>query len=168
MENKISIINWLKKYYNLPYTSDAFEKVNNSLDFLWVWSVFEAKFLDHGNDAKNFGNQMIELAEKYSTKFSESHDTFIFFKNRYFINGQFTDYFRSLGLSHNRKNTVESILTTSTPTNSDKLEFLFIVIYKFRCNLFHGLKDPLLWRNFDNVFYQINVFLMKFLDTFKE
>ncbi len=167
MDNKINIINWLKRYFNLPYTTDAFEKVNNSLDFLWVWSVFEAKFLDHNDGAKKFGDQMIDLGEKYSTKFSELDDTFKFFFDRYFINGQVTDNFNRLGLRSKVRARVESILKASSPTNKDKLQFLFIVIYKFRCNLFHGSKDPLLWKDFDPVFYQINLFLIRFLDTYK-
>ena len=167
MGTKISIIDWLRRYYNLPYTSDAFENVNNSLDFLCIWSIFEAKFLEHGYNSKKFSDQMIELAEKYTPTFKEFDDTFIFFKNRYFVNNHFTDNFRNLGLKSKSKERVVSILSSSLPIYKDKLEILFIVIYKFRCNLFHGSKDPLLWKDFDDVFYHINVFLMKFLDCFK-
>ena len=60
---------------------------------------------------------------------------------------------------------MKEILMKIQPSFFEKLSLIFLVIYKFRCNLFHGRKDPLLWKNFDEIFFQINRFLASFLDT---
>ncbi len=159
------IKSWIKKYFGLNQSDNTFDKTNNSLEFIWVWSLFEHKYLKDSKTNKSYNEQLIELADKFPNKKIDIDTIYGFLYNRYVQNGKTTKNFGDLNFNKDWKNLCQGILKKSKPENKDKLIFIFLVLYKFRCNLFHGRKDPLLWKNFDITFYHFNKFLADFLDT---
>ena len=42
--NYFNIKAWVKNYFGLASSDKSFENTNNSLEFIWVWSIFEHKY----------------------------------------------------------------------------------------------------------------------------
>ena len=163
MKNYFDIKCWVKQYFGLTKDDTTLDRTNNSLEFLWVWSIFEAKYLK-SDETQSFNEQLVEFSQKYPVEKIHVDEIYSFFYKRYFCNGRITQCFKNLGLKKHWSNKLIQILRKQNPNDFEKLELVLLIIYKFRCNLFHGRKDPLLWKNFDKVFYQINKFLADLLE----
>ena len=165
MNNHFDAKDWIKKYFGLTEISKTFDNTNNSLEFIWVWSIFEHKYLRNSNSSQGYNEQLICIAKLIPENMISIDTIYGYFHNRYFQKSKTTRFFNNLNFKTKWQKKTKEILMKIQPTFSEKLSLIFLVIYKFRCNLFHGRKDPLLWKNFDKTFFQINRFLASFLDT---
>jgi len=157
---------WMQEHFKLSKKVLLENKTNNSLEFVLVWALFENKYLkDSGYSSYN--NQLVELSKIIKVGNTELNEIYGFLYNRYFNNGKTTKYYENLKFKKEWKKTTKEILEKTKPTDEKKLIFILLVIYKFRCNLFHGKKDPLLLKNFEKVFFHINKFLAYLLDIEK-
>lgn len=159
---------WVKRFFNLKQSDKIFDNTNNSLEFIWVWSIFEHKYLKNSENSIPYNSQLIDIAEKFNFKNIDINPTYGHLHNRYLKKGEPTTFFKNLGSGkkwEKTKRQILQILKKTEPTDIEKLKVILLVLYKFRCNLFHGSKDPLLWKNFDKMFYHLNKFLAAFLDT---
>lgn len=117
------------------------EEKSEIIDFCMLWSFFEGTRLNekaNNNSIREFvykferGGYILEL----------SIDEFVnYFTNRYIQNGVFTDHYNGLhlNLSGNPKEVVQ-MLTNHNATTAVKLIGCLFIIYRFRNNLFHGVK----------------------------
>lgn len=165
MTNYFDIKVWVKKYFKLNPSDTTFDNTNNSLEFIWVWSIFEHKYLKDSRTNKSYNDQLADLSTKYPSNRIDIETLYGFLHNRYFQKGKPTRFFSSLNFENKWKKVALEIIKKAEPTEIEKLKFIFLVLYKFRCNLFHGRKDPLFWKNFDSVFFHLNKFLADLLDT---
>ena len=156
--------NWIKNYFGLGNNSTVFENINNSLEFILVWSVFENKYLKDSKDFKSYNEQLTDFAKAFPLVKLDINTIYGFFYNRFIQHKKITPYYKDLGLKGETGDTVRKILKNQKPTDLQKLTLILLIIYKFRCNLFHGRKDPLLLKEFDDVFFNINKFLANLLD----
>lgn len=131
--------------------------------FSIIWNIFETKIFSQ--DAKQI--KIESIASKYEKKLPPLiyEDTCNFFYNRYkninFLNGLFTKSINNLFCS---------ILNTDYKKINikHKIYFVLTVAFRFRCNLFHGVKviDKL-----DEQIMPINLitaFLINFLEFEEE
>ncbi len=53
-EQYFDVKNWVKKYFGLSSSDKTFDNTNNSLEFIWVWSIFEHKYLKDSRANKSY------------------------------------------------------------------------------------------------------------------
>lgn len=111
------------------------------MQFSLLWSLFENKALDNHASV----GAITTLVDRWNndgrlenTAFNEA---LTYYRNRYFINGEATDYFDGLRLGNrDNRELVEAMLKGQATTPRDHIVALFIVIYRLRNNLLHGEK----------------------------
>ena len=111
------------------------------MHFSLLWSYFEAEAL-HANASSVAVATWIRDLHKQGkinpTAFSTALD---YFKNRYFQGGNFTHYFDNLHLRQNDSpDLIRAVLSDNNHDPVDSVVALFIIIYRFRNNYFHGPK----------------------------
>lgn len=106
-------------------------------DFSLIWNVFENVVCQN-----NFSIARTEEVIKNSLIDSTEFNSYLeYFKNRYVSNGTFTNRFQYLHFRNNdRRNLVEDILLGNNTKNNDIILALLIIVYRYRNNLFHGIK----------------------------
>ncbi len=164
-EQYFDIKNWVKKYFGLNASDKTLDNTNNSLEFIWVWSIFEHKYLKDSRTHKSYNDQLFELSSIFPLDRIDVDTVYGFLHNRYYQKGKTTRFFKNLNFETKWQRLTIEILKKQCPTKEEKLQFTFLVLYKFRCNLFHGRKDSLLCKNYNKVFYQLIKFLSEFLDS---
>lgn len=127
---------------NLEHPEVLELKTLNSLgNFTMMWAIFEAS---EGEERNN----MLGQITLFSTRLAEHapvnlvDEEFTYWKARYIANGGPTNKFRHLRLSDDRQ--VELLLKTLSTEQSafrDKLECCLLIVYRYRNNMFHGMKD---------------------------
>ncbi len=162
--NYFDVKSWVKNYFGLNPSDKNLDNTNNSLEFIWVWSIFEHKYLKDSRNNKSYNEQLVDISKRIPTSKIGINTTYGFLHNRYFQKGRTTKFFGDLNFESKWQNLTRDILKKKEPTIEEKLKLILLVLYKFRCNLFHGRKDPLLWKDFDNVFFFLNKFLADLLD----
>ncbi len=138
-------------------TDVKLSKLTEVRNFLFYWNMFENK-----KCAKNCNWKALE---KFSKGRSNIDNTFFkevwdFMKNRYLQNSKVNGNFRKLRITDiNKSNRMTQIIESASPSDEDKLLFCLYVIYRYRCNLFHGEKEPtVIWQQND-IFYYANMLL---------
>lgn len=111
------------------------------MHFSLLWSYFEAEALNangSSNAVAAWVRNLHEQGKLDSAAFSPALD---YFKDRYFQGGHFTNYFDGLHLRANDSpDLVRAVLSGNNLDPVDSVVVLFIIIYRFRNNYFHGLK----------------------------
>lgn len=164
------VIDWLKHYFNKPHMDE--KSLRPVLHFSLLWNLFEHTYFT--DDRHLNPKRLINLS---STSFNflrdENLDTiFNFFKNRYFPNNQINNRFTTLQLDRRVFNGqpsnydfCQNILTVITPSKEAKTKCIFLIIHRFRNNLFHGRKNPKTLNIYEQPFKEINKFLVNFIET---
>ena len=97
--------------------------------------------------------------------------TFYYFSTRYYDGENFNRKFDSLQLSEKRGNDSDKKYVENAIKNDgnevNKLASLFIIIYRFRNNLFHGNKFPIRLNTYEKPFKVINKFLALYIEEMK-
>jgi len=111
------------------------------MHFSLLWSYFEAEAL-HTNGSSNaiatWVRDLNAQGRLNTAAFSAALD---YFKNRYYSEGDFTHHFHSLNLRPgDSPDLVRAVLSGANLDPVDSVVVLFIIIYRFRNNYFHGPK----------------------------
>lgn len=111
------------------------------MHFSLLWSYFEAEALHANGSSDRVTTWVRDLhtqGKLNPTMFSSALD---YFKDRYFQDGHFTHHFDGLQLRANDSpELVRAVLSGFNPDPVDSVVALFIIIYRFRNNYFHGPK----------------------------
>ncbi|MDI1304503.1 MAG: hypothetical protein PSX42_06630 [bacterium] len=151
---------WINNRYGTNFDE---EDLTNIKDFSLIWNVFEDNIC--GN---NFSIQSLQqgLVNRNidSNLFQEHLD---YFKNRYVNAGAFTHRFQFLYFRNNdRQQLVEDVLLGVNNNSNDKILAIAIIVYRFRNNLFHGLKEIQHIDQQNKNFKVANRFLTTLIDNF--
>lgn len=131
---------WLERY--VPGFRELSAEERNAIsDFALLWSLFEARALNSGASAKS----IVALVRKWSSDgglgADAFHDTLHYFRGRYFPHGKPSEHFQGLHLRPNdNPQLVLSVLSGNSIEADDCIAVVLIIIYRFRNNLFHGIK----------------------------
>lgn len=117
------------------------EERSAPMHFSLLWSYFEAEALGTNGSSNRIETWLRSLYDCGKLDTERFACALTYFKERYFCNGQFTQSFHSLGLRENDKlDLVTNVISGRNVVPIDGVVALFIVIYRFRNNYFHGPK----------------------------
>ena len=166
--NKLNINSWIAAHYNIEDFDERLKSVNNSLEFLWIWTIFEREIIAKGLVQRdgNMEDKIISSLRGTQVSLVDIQAYIDFFKKRYFdCDNKPTKYLKALNFSNKYFNDLKCVLVKGDCSLDIKLRVLVLIAYRFRCNLFHGGKDPLLWRDFEDVFLMIMQLLILIIDN---
>lgn len=133
-------IEWLEAH--APGFADLSQEERAApMHFALLWSHFEATALNTDGSVAAIENWIRRLAAQGRLRPAVFDPFLAYFKQRYFAAGQFTHNFDSLNLRRpDRRPLVEAVLSGRNTDPVDSVVVLFIVVYRFRNNCFHGAK----------------------------
>lgn len=135
------------------------------IDFSLLWSLFEARILDTHGSAQRICDAIQCWEDQRNLNAGEYDDEFAYFQNRYFSEGQFTDHFAHLNLRQNDcPDLVEGVLQGVRDSPVERVSAVFIIIWRYRNNLFHGPKWQYHLQGQEENFRNANSVLMKALE----
>lgn len=116
-------------------------EVASVADFTFLWTLFEARVLDAQVSARKIC-EVVGAWERSGTLDAAAYDGELgYFRRRYFAGGRFTYYFDGLNLRANdRPELVAAVLDGSDDDPRRCVTASLIIIFRYRNNLFHGLK----------------------------
>lgn len=159
------VIEWLRQYFKMP---DLDEKdIKPVLHFSLLWNLFEYTYFDKKNRLNT--NELLEISKISSVVIEDYCITNIFnyFSKRYLSNKKTNEKFEKLGLRKSQINDYQLcslILLKENPSKTEKLQSIFLIVYRYRNNLFHGMKNPKQLNLYKDQFDVINQFLTFFID----
>lgn len=154
------MINWINQKFDLNLIEGDLIHVRN---FSVIWNIFD----NFVCESKFSINRIEAIYSSESFGLGEFVPYFMYFHERYTIGNSTNERFERLRFRPNdRKEFVRSALLENNLSSPNLLLASTIIVYRIRCNLFHGLKDfrflDLQEENFDNA----NHFLMTVIDNY--
>lgn len=111
------------------------------VDFSLLWTLFEARLLDTNASPENICRMVDAWYQTGALKTDIYREELAYFRLRYFANGEFTDHFKHLHLRPpDRETPIREVLNGSNDTARDCVKACLIIVYRYRNNLFHGMK----------------------------
>ncbi len=155
---------WINKHYQSNLKDSDYNHVK---DFLLLWNLLENDIF-----ANNFAIPTAELkidsfiiAGRISE--IEINKLFGYFQNKYTEDGiRMSGLFNNLMFrGRDRMEFVENMLLSNNSTLNEKTLAIMIIVWRYRNNLFHGLKDITRINYQKNNFLRANKFLMLMLEA---
>lgn len=117
------------------------EERNAIVDFTLLRSLFEARILNNAGNAKSIRAVVVAWYEAGTLRPDAYDAQLTYFRMRYFANGAFTYHFDHLHLRPNDQIAlVRTVIDGSNNDLSCRVAAVFIIILRYRNNLFHGMK----------------------------
>ena len=147
------MINHIANSGSIDISTPDYDEIRN---FLYLWNLFEKEFFQT-NYAQHKGN-----AKSIQTN-SETLSTLAYFQGAY-ANNQ--TRFNGLGFKNVQNITfITNVLSGVISDEASITKAIIEIIYRYRCNLFHGSKEiASLWKQKDN-FIQANKYMLACLET---
>jgi len=154
------MIEWINNKFGLNLVED---EIKNVRDFSLTWNIFDNLVCQ-----SEFSIRRIEV--EYSIidfTNEEIQPYFEYFRNRYVAENVINERFNYLRFrSNDREEFVRDVLLGNILDIKSKVLAITIIIYRFRNNLFHGLKDFRFInqqeKNFDNANNYLRIIINKF------
>ena len=166
---KFSVFDWLKDYELLPKIPICEKKLSSVLPFCLMWNLFESTFCNKNASIKKIKNTATKLHSS-NKLMKEDFDPYLnYFKERYLEPPLYDCHtnptFKKLKFRDNdARKLVASVLKGEKTNCTLLLQALLIIVYRFRCNLFHGEKEVSTLHSQNENFYVANHLLAKVLD----
>ena len=129
------MIKWINERFGTDFTE---EQLINVKDFSLLWNIFEN--LVCGNRCNV--NRLDERLNLVNFEIADFQENFQYFKDRYTENGTTNARFERLNFRNgDRKEFVSNVLLGNENGTSNIVLALTIIVYRFRNNHFHGLKN---------------------------
>lgn len=158
------IVDWLKA------SAPGFNHLSNDeqsaiSDFSLLWGLFEARILNTEGNVTTICNAVDTWQKTGVLDPSYLDVELAYFRQRYFANGAFTYHFDHLHLRKNDQEAlVRAVIDGSDDDPRNRVIAVLIIIFRYRNNLFHGVKwQYKLAGQLDN-FATANAVLMKVLE----
>ncbi len=136
----MDVIQWLEE--NVEFFHELTQEERSApMHFSLLWSYFEAEALGTTASAEAIERWICNLSNQNRLNAEAFNLSLSYFKNRYFACGQFTDNFQTLNLRSNDKEyLVKDVISGQNTDPTNCVVAIFIIIYRFRNNYFHGTK----------------------------
>jgi hypothetical protein len=157
----MSAFEWLEQHApGIPHLSP--EERDALSDFSVFWSLFESRALQNAASA----DRILQVAANWRDSGTLTPQTFAphlsYFRERYFQGGQETAHFPHLHLRPNdRPALVRAVLQGQSQGLAEDSAVALIVVYRYRNNLFHGIKWGYALQGQLENFRHANAILMK-------
>lgn len=131
---------WFQQYAP-SFLALTVEEQEAIMHFSFLWPMFEARALKTNASA----NAIIKTSQWWADNGLLANDPFgrevAYFRKRYVVDGTFTDHFKGLRLRQTGSTElVEKVLAGEDAAPEDVAAATLIIVYRFRNNLFHGVK----------------------------
>lgn len=137
------------------------------IDFSLLWTLFEARILNNAGSAANICAAIDAWEQAGMLDAAAFNPELEYFGQRYFANGAFTRHFDGLNLRQNDRTPLVRAVLDGTDTNPrNRIACVFIIILRYRNNLFHGLKWQYELADQQENFVTANSALIKALDRY--
>ena len=129
------MLDWINFKFGTDLSGEALNEIKN---FTLLWNIFENLIFQ-----SNFSINQLEIEiRRRNLDFNDFHDIYEYFQNRYIVNGNINERFSNLNFRPNdREELVQNALIDINSANNVKIFAIGIIVYRFRNNLFHGVKD---------------------------
>ena len=126
---------WINNRYGIQLKENDLKSVR---DFSLIWNIFEGTVCNN-----SFSITRVEQAiRNRDFSLDEFAPILDYFRDRYVSNNQTNQRFEQLHFRENdRKDFVADVLLGNHTGTKQIILALVIIVYRFRNNLFHGLKD---------------------------
>jgi len=126
---------WINLRYGTNFTEDDLKSVK---DFTLMWNIFDSVTCSTHFSIVRF--EQILINQNYDI--NRFLPFLNYFKERYVVNNEFNNRFQHLNFRNNdRKDLVKEVLLGNNINEKEIILALIIIIFRFRNNLFHGVKD---------------------------
>ncbi|MFA9372387.1 MAG: hypothetical protein ACERIH_11820 [Labilibaculum antarcticum] len=151
---------WINNRFGTNFSDND---LTNIKDFSLIWNVFEDNVCENNfsiqNLQTNIANRNIDV-NLFTTHLN-------YFRNRYAENGALNNRFQFLNFRRNdRQQLVEDVLLGIDTNPNNIILAIAIIVYRFRNNLFHGLKEMRHIDQQNENFETANSFLTTLIDNF--
>lgn len=110
-------------------------------DFTFLWSLFEAQMLASHASAGEIERAVNDLAAAGRLDIAPLAPSLAYFRDRYWDGAEFKPaYYGLLLRTNDQRPVVEAVLSRATNDPSMCTRAMLTIIYRFRNNLFHGMK----------------------------
>ena len=134
-KKRTTMIQWINDKFGTAYTE---KQLTNVRDFSLLWNIFEN--LVCGNNCNV--NRLDQRLNPIEFEIADFQENFDYFKDRYTENGATNVRFERLNFRNgDRKDFVANVLLENDNITSNIVLALTIIVYRYRNNLFHGLKN---------------------------
>lgn len=149
---------WINRRFGIDINEETLNEIKN---FTLLWNIFESEIFNNSFSI----NQLANVIRGKSLNFVEFHEIFAYFQSRYIENGVTNNRFGFLNFRpRDREVLVSDALLENNVSGNDKILAIGIIVYRFRNNLFHGMKDFRFLNNQIENFSQANRYLQIILD----
>lgn len=161
-------IQWLER------NADGFKDLSQQersapMHFSLLWSYFEAEALNANGSASSIEYWLRDLDRRGKLNAAAFASALTYFKDRYFSNGLLTNNFHDLRLRPNdNPHLVTDVISGQDVDSTNGVVALFIVIYRFRNNYFHGPKWAYQLQDQLNNFTTANESIMAVIEMSRE
>lgn len=131
---------WLKA--NLPgFAHLSLAERRAIADFTFLWTLFESRILATRGSAQQIAGVVSAWDQAGQLNAGAYKNELAYFQDRYFSNGQFTHHFDGLHMrSNDNIALVRRVLDGSEQIPKSRVTAAFIIVLRYRNNLFHGIK----------------------------
>lgn len=116
------------------------EERDEIADFSLLWSMFEGLLLNSHGNAANISKLVQAWHEAGTLQADLFNSELTYFRGRYY-DGDFTDHFYNLHLRRgDQPELVREVIARTDNDPCNRMIAILIIVYRFRNNLFHGIK----------------------------
>lgn len=134
-------------------------------DFSLLWSLFEARVLNTMGSASAICNAVDAWQKAGVLDPAFLDEQLAYLRERYFANGDFTHHLDHLHLRNNdREPLVRAVINGSDNDPRNRVSAVLIIVFRYRNNLFHGVKWQYKLAGQLGNFTTANAILMKVLE----
>lgn len=153
------MINWINNKFGLNLTDEDLSELKN---FTLLWNIYENTIFNRSFSIARLQQEILNR----DLQIGNFNEVFNYFQNRYTENGITNDRFNHLNFRPNDQMAlVRDCLLNINMVPQDKILSIGIIVYRFRNNLFHGLKDFMVIAEQHDNFRNANSYLKTFLDS---
>lgn len=161
-------IDWLNRYAP-GFQALSPEEREAITQFSFLWTMFEGRVLSTRASA----NAIVEASQQWASNGLLTADTFgqeiAYLRDRYVEDGKFTYHFNHLHLRRNDAPAlVEEVLVGEASEPEEIAAAVLIIVYRFRNNLFHGVKWSYELQGQLENFTHASVALMKAIELYEK
>lgn len=160
-------IDWINDFLSATARISA-DDLGSILCFSLIWNMFEGLVCNKNASANAFEQAVRHLHQRGKLSIADYDDHLKYFTRRYVDDGKVNHRFERLNLRKNdRKQLVRDVLEGRETNEQRVILAMLIIVYRYRCNLFHGEKSLHNLPGQKDNFETANQLLMKFLEMWK-
>jgi len=164
-QESFNAVDWMMERHPSLHRSGR-EQFEHVLHFALMWNMFESSVCNQSASLQALEAAVDELERNNLLGDIEFNSFLSYFQNRYVSNREFTERFPHLRLrSRDREQLVREVLLGNETNPSSVALTCLLIVYRYRNNLFHGIKEIYDIGNQKDLFEQSSMLLAKIMEA---